>query len=895
MSNAILLSSSPALTSRRDLAAGRSSSPDFPSLEELVSQRVNLANARPPSQSISTAGGFTRGGSGLGYDLGKEPSPVGGARFEVEDSPIDAPDTSLVEISPIDSGTPPPRAGPKPKKAPASKKPGRARGDGEKASAKETSTNSTSREDSPNELATAPKETKPRRKQTGSVSRHFKPPQEPARSKTPENVNDPLNLETAVMRRVNWTPPPKDTLIEFGSRSSDIIELPSSSRPQNVERDREFFQSLTETYGYELGDDSLLAAESRDVQAAFKKRKLIEMVPTSNTSNTANSAHSMGPPPLPEVSPTKTKAPKKKARTITGLATAAYAPQEPELPPTKPADAPAAAPVGTNGKAAKSKATKRKPRAPKKKDDPRMVLLPPEAALEQVAQQDFVFGTSSQLVREQDRDVCELPRLRNTMAVIEEEEYVTPINSDAIQPAEALPRLWNAAARDADGDLLHPEVIDLAQDSPSGSGILSDDSDPFGYVNITRMSQRLTSSVPNVRTGANVTKSSTESNAVMEPPLMAASQASSERQAVSSAPATTHIPLLSSMTSTSPPPSSQKRLAIIYDVQSTLSNSAPLSNAQSESPTKAPNYIAPEKPKFDLYTDAQLARQVAAYGFKPVKRRAGMISLLDECWSSKYERQSGVRAYSTASAAAATTEVSAPAAATAEMPPPTQPAAKPAKKPRGRPRKNSASTPASETASASPLPASVAPANAISAKKPRGRPRKQASPAPASPPRKTRTARPAAKPAAKPAPSTPPRKRAPVLEIPDSDSEADPSSPESIFSSPTTHDVSTGDDSALSLALPPTTEESSLYAQITKAVTSAPPSTDPANPSFHEKILMYESIIVEDLAAWLNTGALDGVGYDGEVSAQDVKKWCEAKSVCCVWRYRMGGAERRML
>lgn len=108
------------------------------------------------------------------------------------------------------------------------------------------------------------------------------------------------------------------------------------------------------------------------------------------------------------------------------------------------------------------------------------------------------------------------------------------------------------------------------------------------------------------------------------------------------------------------------------------------------------------------------------------------------------------------------------------------------------------------------------------------------------------------------------------------------------------HDISTEDTSALSLA-PPSTEQSSLYAYITEAVTSAPPSEDPAEPSWHERMLMYESVIIEDLAAWLNVGGLDGVGFDGEVSAGDVKKWCEAKSVCCVWRTRVGGAERKRL
>jgi hypothetical protein len=91
----------------------------------------------------------------------------------------------------------------------------------------------------------------------------------------------------------------------------------------------------------------------------------------------------------------------------------------------------------------------------------------------------------------------------------------------------------------------------------------------------------------------------------------------------------------------------------------------------------------------------------------------------------------------------------------------------------------------------------------------------------------------------------------------------------------------------------PTVKQSEQFVYITKAVTSAPPSKDPKHPSWHEKMLLYDPIILEDLAAWLNTGQLSKAGYDGEVSPQDVKKWCESKSICCLWRERAGGKQRK--
>lgn len=47
--------------------------------------------------------------------------------------------------------------------------------------------------------------------------------------------------------------------------------------------------------------------------------------------------------------------------------------------------------------------------------------------------------------------------------------------------------------------------------------------------------------------------------------------------------------------------------------------------------------------------------------------------------------------------------------------------------------------------------------------------------------------------------------------------------------------------------------------------------------SFYHSILMYDPIILEDIASWLNS-----MFYPEKVDVEDVKAWCETNGVCCV-------------
>jgi hypothetical protein len=111
--------------------------------------------------------------------------------------------------------------------------------------------------------------------------------------------------------------------------------------------------------------------------------------------------------------------------------------------------------------------------------------------------------------------------------------------------------------------------------------------------------------------------------------------------------------------------------------------------------------------------------------------------------------------------------------------------------------------------------------------------------------------------------------------------------------------------------------KSSVFSFITVHIRSLPPTTDPKKPSWHEKILMYDPIVLEDFTAYLNAetdvrswrratkiqtkaynkemkaigedeiGVIEGGGnvlaVKKELEAWQVQAWCESMSICCIW------------
>ncbi|PKK47575.1 hypothetical protein CI102_5711 [Trichoderma harzianum] len=664
------------------------------------------------------------------------------------------------------------------------------------------------------------------------------------------DINEPLMLEAATVRRLEWTPPSNKTaaILPLGSPTIDGLHSPGEAQEASKS-----FEQILEAYKCtmdNLQQDASMASDSDT--SILRKRKLVELVTTS-------AAPTEPSPGVKTKAPVKQKAPKKKPRTLTEIATSAYRvpdPSEPAPPvldddatsTTKESDAPAA-----KGKS-KAKPRKRisKGAAKQKKKatpPPRPILLPPTEALQEVARQDFVFGTSSQLAIENSPTF--LRELHAAMRRSNQTEYIdldTPLNSDGIEPPERK-RLWAAAARDVDGDLFDLEMSRIIERSSQLLPVAADD-DPFGYTGVDRKITVSAVSVDGVDTSLQHV-SLIDSAIIPQRENIEPIQLVDEDSVLIGSDISTGSPIQRRIKSAAnSQPTEPKDPCIDGDPQ------------QSEPPVS--------KPSFELFTDAQLSKEIASYGFKAVKSRQAKISLLEQCWQGKNQLE-----HPAIGGNAANNEV---------------------KTPRGRPRKNSASSPEVHE----PPPSAQAPVSPLK----RGRPKKAASTTKRSTASTSKGKKVSTETVAEASTARKPKAATvkAVVEIPDSESDSDlgmspnpSSSPESGFSPPPAVDLSLSlmDDTDPSLVLTSTQDRSLSYEYITKAVKSAPRTTDPANPSWHEKMLLYDPIVLEDFTTWLNCGQLTRVGFDGEVSTMEVKQWCESKSICCLWKVNLRGKERK--
>ncbi|KAI0127025.1 structure-specific endonuclease subunit SLX4 [Xylariales sp. AK1849] len=696
------------------------------------------------------------------------------------------------------------------------------------------------------------------KKKTETVSKHFAAVKEldpetggQQRPGTPIEI---MPQQPALARRIDWTPPPANSIVLLDSEP-DNRELLSPIDKAVATKD--VFQNLFHEYACKIDEaqtrPSIPTAEP--VNDTLRKRKRLELVSTSD-----DKPLSPGEP-----SPIKLPAPKRKTRTITELATAPYAIPEISIDLLAPGSKEsllkyfdteghvkllvenqsiAMEREGSKGK--KKPATK--PKKSKKKgtvENP--ILLSPNSALKQSTNQDFVFGTSSQLVLDDSPTL-----LRDLQVAVQNSNRESdPFVSSPTRPPTGRRGLWHAGARDVDGDLLNIELVHLVNN------------------------ERLTLENPG---------SSNEITTIPsgQPPL--------DEEFVDIADIISSSPRAAT-TSTDPKSrfsQSQQPTSSTTTVGNTSSSSSSTQQASSNKDT-APT----PRPKYELFTDAQLAKQVTTFGFKPLKKRQAMIALLDQCWASQHPGSSITQASIGATASMSTSatvntlnKASPKRTKAAASPTPSEPV----KKSRSRPRKDAKSTTSTMTSDSAPP--------AASRKKSPGRPRKTAAKKSSSTSDDGTTI---TRPVSEPKPVTPSKRKKTVrkaVEIADSDiddslSLSPQSSPDHVFSSPPPLDLSMSEAGDMSLNLTPTDQEATLFTHITKAVTSAPPTKDTSNPSWHEKMLLYDPVVLEDLAAWLNAGELTRVGYDGEVSPGEVKKWCESKSVVCLWRVNLNGKERK--
>ncbi|KAF9732584.1 hypothetical protein PMIN03_009283 [Paraphaeosphaeria minitans] len=314
----------------------------------------------------------------------------------------------------------------------------------------------------------------------------------------PSAPDDPLDLDEAVSRRRDWTPPP-DTARQ------EILTSPAGKENKPV-AERQRFTSLLSGYSYarmEAQPEPSASTSASTEGIGATKRRRVELLDLPNNQVASR-----------QESPGKGKAPKKKPRTITDLVTGQYAPQQPlpdspevtsdffarrattvtrttKVPLNDTADedstkAPrkpvrkrstskrASEPGETTGKSKKASA-----KAPAK---PKLVaekLLSPASALVRLNRQDVLFGTSSQLAREESPAM-----VREIQKAIRESEQDADLRhnlaSDDAPLFAAWPRLqrvqgrrglWKASSRDDEGLTLERQSVylpepDRTQDFP---------------------------------------------------------------------------------------------------------------------------------------------------------------------------------------------------------------------------------------------------------------------------------------------------------------------------------------------------------------------------------------------------------------------------------------------
>ena len=644
-----------------------------------------------------------------------------------------------------------------------------------------------------------------------------------------------LCLDKAIPLRRQWTPC-KDTVQE--PFRENITQSPSS-----VVRAGTLGESTLPVarFGQLLGDFGLPKQEAASVlkvdilrentgEAVLKKRR-IEVLP--------------GLPTLPPVEkPKRIKSPKKKPQTITEKATAPFVPIDrgttPSLlqyfsPPEASSDAlakPQVEEVGISEQRPRKSAARKTPARKTAAKTQQPILHSPETAIKNAGNQEMIFGTSSQLVRE------DSPTFINNLEKAMEDSISTSQDAgESILPpgrfrtsnALALTQsrnLWSFASRDTEGSFLEGEIVDLFET-------------PKALKDQGKLLPHSDSSPP-----------------------------------VESPPHDKEIGDLRSKTvmTLDPSKSNLKAIAIVEEVRNSHSM-IPRSMAEASLRKRANNRSAVKNatnskadpgqmPNYQGFTDAQLNKEISAYGFKSIKRRAAMIQLLEKCWESKIsmarqEVEANLNSKLPGDAAGDAVEknsisakkngrlpkspaVSATKQNTGEVP---------SKKPRGRPKKDAvgSSTPKKlkqkvNTTNGERLDAVAIVGDEIYDSSP-------------------------------PTPS-PPRRR------------SSSKSPRQLKLTEPTEALNSNGGSEIRK------DTKSLFEQITKAIQTFPPTHDPKRLTFNEKILMYEPIVLEDLAAWLNAQGLSKVGEDDEVSPELVKEWCEERSVCCLWRENLRGGNR---
>jgi hypothetical protein len=637
--------------------------------------------------------------------------------------------------------------------------------------------------------------------------------------------DEELFLDKALRRRVDWTPPKKDVPGKVLVVVDDNYD--KADADDNSNSTKTGLGGLLSDYNYSGSGSVARELPANTIGAGLTKRRRIELVDPqvyNQTSKVASNDDSSVQEGDSSSSNTKTKKkPKTQKRftTLTARMTAQYATATNDTEDDLMDDI-----IPNIGKA-----KSRRGKAKSTDKGPGFIVLSPEAAAKSLETQDLMFGTCSQLERD------DSPQgLKEMQQAIRESERLVPVEREESAGSGVVSRragernLWSVGARDAEGSLVQAEFLDVMD--------LTDPNDPFD-------APRKEEIAPVVAKAHVLTARDDD-------------WLDLDIEKLDSSPKKTAPALLPQKCSRSmAKPKSAVRAEPVAPARGIPAEEASNQRADSQRPSM---------PHYSGFTDAELSIQVASFGFKAVRSRKKMIDLLQKCWES---RHGGL-----VPATVSETQQVADSTQTA-----TQTTAKPKEKAKSKRSASTTSKAATKKASDSgqaPQPSFIDVEEIQDSEE-------DVFLSPSQVQKRyteifSRTTS-----------ST----REPSLDI----MTKEPQSP-----SPTKCKTTNTKSSRTAKHVTPSISKadkadsskrsslSNISLQITKAVRlqsqSSHPSTHASRirPTWQEKIVMYDPIILEDLTTWLNVEGLGLVGEDREVDTGIVREWCESKGICCCWK-----------
>ncbi|OXV10956.1 hypothetical protein Egran_01282 [Elaphomyces granulatus] len=624
------------------------------------------------------------------------------------------------------------------------------------------------------------------------------------RSRDTKNENgdgDDLHLEKATERRLDWTP----------RRCSEtlVIHLDEDDETDGS-GSKHHIADLHSEYAFS-GNVSSLDDNRKNIHGGPTKRRKLELLDSWTHNHSRQTRISIDSTnEASSVRQSKQTRSGKKMNTITAYATAQYV-SSGDSPNTIHER------VNTDANDTAKRATKAKPKPTRVKGNggnkrarksipSKCLVVSPEAAFRAFSNQDLLFGTCSQLERDEPQTLTRETQMaiQVSESPISAQQTNNPNPNSTLTPSNrALARfissrsLWSVGARDSDGSMALPDVLDMIH-SPDISGISSKSREQVPCrVNTKQGGQEKWIEIddsPKKDSEADVSMSTTN-----KPPA-----------------------------DTQPPP---------------LGDYRPFDS--SEKPTDPP-----EMPRFSGFTDVELRKQIAAYGFKPIKDRDEMVMLLQKCWGNRHSGETD-----------AGHSVNSRSVQTSVMP-----------KDSGHTNNSIEPSVSRLTTGGLPGPPSNRKEKGETVAKQRGRRKKDPSILSREQPKAKNSAA-----------------ADEHVSVPSSQSCHSPRHTASLYrclslASSAAQLNSTTPDLAAADAYGGTDDLPNLSSQITRAVRSQPQirSTNCSRQlTWHEKILLYNPISLEDFTIWLNTQGLDSVGEDRETSAGFVRGWCESKGICC--------------